>query len=292
MLLTLGCAEAHGQSHLWHRVVTMPIEVNGILANFLVDTGSDCTVIDSTFADRLGLKPSGTVSLERNYSTEERATVSAEHIRIGPRTWTHVSLVLLDLDMLSRAQIVTISGVLGTDLLADMRIKLSYASGTAGVAVDSKNSGVLVALSKRQKRYFVPVRIGPSRFDLLLDSGTNMTTISESAWRSLPPSWRPKDIVEGVLSSGSPPGFIACLPELNFGGRDRSELVLRKYPFRVIMPSQSGGFSGTAFAGILGGDILQRFRSDRCGERTIFCRSRFGGVCEAVARTARNAHRH
>lgn len=36
----------------------MPIEVSGISATFLVDTGSDCTIIDSTFAPRFALAPS------------------------------------------------------------------------------------------------------------------------------------------------------------------------------------------------------------------------------------------
>jgi hypothetical protein len=36
-------------------------------------------------------------------------------------------------------------------------------------------------------------------------------------------------------------------------------MVLPYFPFRVIMPSPSGSFADAAFAGILGGDILERF---------------------------------
>jgi hypothetical protein len=36
-------------------------------------------------------------------------------------------------------------------------------------------------------------------------------------------------------------------------------MVLRDFPLPVIMPSPSGSFADATFAGILGGDILERF---------------------------------
>jgi hypothetical protein len=66
----LGCVEARGQSHLGHRLLTIPVEINSTAGAFLIDTGADGTIIDSSFAQRLGLQPSGTVSVEGNYSRE------------------------------------------------------------------------------------------------------------------------------------------------------------------------------------------------------------------------------
>ena len=71
LLPLLACVEAHGESHLAHRIMTIPVEINNIAGTFLIDTGAESTIIDSAFAQRLGLKPLGTVSLERDYSTEE-----------------------------------------------------------------------------------------------------------------------------------------------------------------------------------------------------------------------------
>ena len=260
LLSFLACVDAHGQSHLARRLLTIPAEINNIPGAFLIDTGADCTIIDSAFAQRLGLKPSGTVSIQRNYSTEESVMVTAEHVRIGPKLWSGVPFVMQDLSTLSRMQMASISGVLGTDLLATMTLKLSYSSGTAQVITDIGDNTSLVPLKKVQNRYFVPVRIGPSSFEMLLDSGTNMTALSNSAWRKLPSSWTPHDLVEGIQSSGSPPGsLIACIPAFHLGETTPAETALSDLPLRVIMPSQSGSFADTAFAGLLGGDILERF---------------------------------
>jgi predicted aspartyl protease len=260
LLLLFGCVEAQSQGHLARRLLTVPVEINNIIGSFLIDTGANCTIIDSVFAQPLGLKPSGVASLERNYSTEQSITVTADRVRFGPKLWSNVPLVALDLSMLSRIQGISIAGVLGTDLLATMTLKLSFSSGKARVITDIGDGGALVALKKVRNRYFVPVTIGPSTFEMLLDSGTNVTALSNSAWRTLPASSKQNGLIEGVQSSGSPPGsLIACIPALHVGDVALGEIILRDHPLRVIMPSQSGSFADTAFAGILGGDILEHF---------------------------------
>lgn len=111
---------ARSQSNRGRRLLTFPVEINNIAGTFLIDTGADRTVIDSEFAQRLGLKPSGIVSVERNCSTERSITVAAHEVRIGPKRWSGIQLVMLDLSMLSSLQGIAISSVLGTDLLANM----------------------------------------------------------------------------------------------------------------------------------------------------------------------------
>jgi hypothetical protein len=260
LLLLFGCVEAHGQGHLTRRLLTVQVEINGVTGTFLIDTGANCTVVDSTLAQHLGLKPSGVASLERNYSTEQAVAVIADSVRLGPKLWSDVPIVVLDLSTLSRTLARPISGVLGTDLLATVMLKLSYSSGTAQVITDVGRGGTFVTLSRVRNRYLVPVAIGSSTFEMLLDSGTNMTALSDPAWRTLTAWWKPHDLVQGIQSSGSPPGsLIACIPAFRVGGVTPGEIVLNDHPLRVIMPSQSGSFADTAFAGILGGDILERF---------------------------------
>jgi Aspartyl protease/PDZ domain len=260
LLLLLGCVEAHSQGYLGRRLVTIQVEINNVAGRFLIDTGANCTIIDSLFAQRLGLKPSGTASLERAYSLEQISTVSAEHVRVGPKVWSDVSLVMLDLGTLSRIQTTPISGVLGADLLATMKVRLSYSSGTAQVIDDIGGGAFPIALKKARSRYFVPITIGSSTFELLLDSGTNISALSAFAWRTLPALRRPNDVIEGVVSSENPGGsLIVCLPVLHLGDKSVGETVLREHPLRIVTPPQSGSFSDTAFAGILGGDILERF---------------------------------
>ncbi len=259
LLLFAGLA-ARGQTNVARRLLTIPVEINSIRGTFLIDTGSEATIIDSVFAERLGLKPSGDVSLQRNYSKEHGITVAADAVRIGPKVWSDVELVVQDLRLLSQIQGAPVSGVLGTNLIASMILKLSYSSGTAEVISDIADYASVVALRKLGNLYLVPVKIGPSTFDMVLDSGTNITALSDSAWRTLPSSWKPNDLVEGILSSGSSTGaLIACIPTLHLGDEAPNEVVLRDYPLRVIMPSKSGMFANATFSGILGGDVLERF---------------------------------
>jgi hypothetical protein len=130
LLLTLFLSvEARGQSH--HGPLTIPIEVNGVSVRFLIDTGSTGTVVDSALARRLGLRPTGGVSLQSPYSMAEGDSVIAKEIRIGSQRWYDIPFVYGDLSQLSLVEGTPISGVLGTDLLATMMVRLSYSSGRA-----------------------------------------------------------------------------------------------------------------------------------------------------------------
>jgi hypothetical protein len=246
---------AQSQNRLSTRLLAIRVEVNDAAGLFLVDTGSDRTIIDSAFSQRLALKSSGTALVERNYSTEEHVTATAERVRIGTRTWSSVPLVVLDLTMFSRMHMGTISGIVGTDLLATMTVRLSYSSGIAEV-VDQIERGTLpVALDRVGTRYLVPVDIGTTHLEMLLDSGTNITALSSSVWRSLPPASSASRTIEGIQSSGGPAGaLLACVPSIQVG-----DVVLHEFPLRVVSSPASGTFADAAFAGILGGDILEHF---------------------------------
>jgi predicted aspartyl protease len=260
LLSLLASVAAYSQSRLDRRVVTVPVEINNIPATFLVDTGAERTVVDSAFARQLGLKLSEAVLLQGDYSTNEGNAVTAKQVRIGRKLWSDVPLATQDLSALSRMLAAPISGVLGTDLLESVIVRISYASGTAQVVAAIPRPASLMPLKKVRKVYFVPVKIGPSTFEMLLDTGTNMTALSSHAWQTLLSSWKPTSLLEGLQSSGGPPGsLIACVPALQLGGIEVKETVLRDHPLRVIMTSRAGIFADPAFAGILGGDILERF---------------------------------
>jgi predicted aspartyl protease len=255
LLWSIGGALAQGHSGLPRRLLTTRVEVNKVNGLFLVDTGSNCTIIDSAFARRLGLKPSGTALVERNYSTEEHAMATADNVRIGAKSWSSVPLVVLDLTVLSKMGAATILGVLGTDLLAKMRMRVSYSSGNGEVVDDIEQGGLPVALQKGGSRYFVPVIVGTSRLEMLLDTGTNLTALSSTAWQSLPFSSGANQTIEGIQSSGGPARtLLACIASLQVG-----DTPLHNLPIRVISSLTSGSFADPTFAGILGGDVLEHF---------------------------------
>jgi predicted aspartyl protease len=250
--------EARGQSH--HGPLTIPTEINGVSLRFLIDTGSTGTVVDPAMARHLGLRPTGAVSLQSLYSMAEGDSVIAKQVRIGPQRWYDIPLVCQDLTQLSLVEGTPISGVLGTDLLATMKLRLSYPSGRAQVVTTVPEHSSMLTLRRVQGQYFVPVTIGPLTVEMLLDTGTSMTALSSSVWEALPSWWKPARVLEGIKSSAIPTGsVVACVPTVRLGETAGNEIELLDHPVRIIMPLSSGIFATPAFSGLLGGDALEGF---------------------------------
>jgi hypothetical protein len=190
----------------------------------------------------------------------EGDSVIAKEVRIGPQRWYDIPLVCQDLSQLSLVEGTPISGVLGTDLLATMKVSLSYPSGRAQVVTSVPEHSSMLTLRRVQGRYFVPVTIGPLTLEMLLDTGTNMTALSSSVWEALPSWWKPAHVLEGIKSSAIPTAsVVTCVPTLRLGEIAANEIELRDHPVRIIMPSSSGIFATAAFVGLLGGDALEGF---------------------------------
>jgi hypothetical protein len=234
---------------------TISVGVNGKAGRFLIDTGSDHSVIDSSFAHQLGLTPTGNASVRKNYSVEELSTVVAERFQLGNTVLSAAKLLESDLAAISQAQSESLAGIVGADVLTTTYIKLLYSSGVAQVVTNIDNAGMPVKLKRTEVGFFVPVEIGPSAFDLLLDSGTNSTAISYSAWQELPFSRLPNALIEGIRSADSVHNSaLGCAPTVRLG-----DAILRDQPLRVTQSTRFGNFSSSAFTGILGGDVLGHF---------------------------------
>jgi predicted aspartyl protease len=230
--------------------------VNGKTGLFLVDTGADRSIVDTAFALRLGLKQTGVANIRTNYSTEVRPTVIAENFQFGSKVFSDVSLVDMDLSLISLMQTVTLAGVLGIDFLTTACVTLQYSSGVVQIATCVDHAGRPIRLMKAGDVFFVPVQIGPSGLQMLLDSGTTLTALSYTAWQGLPISERRYGVMEGIRSStSSADAGLGCVPTFRIGA-----VALRQLPLRIVRPTQAGNFSSDLFAGILGSDVLERFR--------------------------------
>ena len=91
--------------------------------------------------------------------------------------------------------------------------------------------------------------------ELLLDTGTNLTAVSDAVWRLLPFSGTRGALVEGIRSAGSAhDSAIGCAPTLRLGHE-----VLRDQPIRVVQSTRVGNFASGTFTGMLGADVLEHF---------------------------------
>ncbi len=257
LFLTFLCAGAdNSQVRRPRRSLTILVHVNDKAGLFLVDTGADRSIVDTAFALRLSLKQSGVANIRTNYSSEVRPTRIAENFQFGGQVFSDVTLVDMDLSLISLTQTAPIVGVLGIDFLTTTSVTLQYSSGVVQIAAGVDHAGRPIRLKKTRNGFFVPVQVGASRLQMLLDSGTNLTAISYTTWQALPISGRRDALIEGVRSSGtSEDADLGCVPTFRIG-----EVTLRQLPLRIVRPTRAGNFSSDLFAGILGGDVLERFR--------------------------------
>jgi PDZ domain/Aspartyl protease len=255
LIFGLMNSKANGENRPSHSLPTLSAVVNGRTGSFLIDTGTEHSMVDRAFSKELGLPSTGVVEVQQNYSSEELNAVTAEHFHVGDREYSNVSLLEFDLTSMSAAQGVRFVGILGTDFLESMYVVLSYSSGSARAVANLDGAGDPLRLRKSRNVFFVPVLIGQSVIELLLDSGTNSTAIAAVTWQALSILRKPNWIVEGIRSAGSSvTSDLSCAPQFRFGRMTLSNQVVR-----VIPPTRAGSFANGSFSGLLGTDILEHF---------------------------------
>jgi predicted aspartyl protease len=107
-------------------LVVIPVMVNqkGPF-DFMVDTGSQVTVVDPSLAMELGLKPQGTVGLVSTASHAQASVSVLDSLEAGGQAVEHSLAVVQDLGQIQAAD-GRIRGVLGEDFLAHFDMLIDY----------------------------------------------------------------------------------------------------------------------------------------------------------------------
>ena len=107
-------------------LVVIPVTVNhqGPF-DFMVDTGSQVTVVDPSLAQQLELKPMATVVLVKTASYADGAVSVLDSLEAGSQTVEHSLAVVQDLGQIQAAD-PRIRGVLGEDFLAHFDMLIDY----------------------------------------------------------------------------------------------------------------------------------------------------------------------
>jgi hypothetical protein len=255
LVLLLGLSNSEARENIKVRLVNnailVPVHVNDHDLSFLLDTGSENSVIDPAVVSSLGLKAESEVGIRKNYRLQATGVAEPVRISIGKLSFDNVPLTVVSLEAVSRALGVAVDGVIGNDILQGFTFELNYSRRELVLDPfrEIGGSGFPVALRRSANQFFVPIQVSSLPVDLLLDTGTNSTNLSWNTWRRLSSVWTPTTIIDGVVRAGfpTPPAF------------QLGNITLAAQSVRIQRAVGSGAFSDNDFGGILGSELLRQF---------------------------------
>ena len=107
-------------------LVIIPVKINHAGPfDFMVDTGSQMTVVDPSLASQLGLKPQGTVGLVSVANYAQASVAVVDSLEAGSNVLTKPAVVVQDLGQIRLAD-PRIRGVLGENFLAHFDLLIDY----------------------------------------------------------------------------------------------------------------------------------------------------------------------
>ncbi|TCM17365.1 aspartyl protease [Novosphingobium sp. PhB165] len=138
--------------------------------HFMIDTGSQQTVVSSALATTLGLTLGPAVTVVGMAGSSDVATARLETFAIGNRAFHDLTVPLLE------GQNIGADGIVGTDSLQGQRVTLDFDQGTIAIAPaqETQNNGyeIVVHARKRLGRLIMTnAMIDGIRADVVIDTG-------------------------------------------------------------------------------------------------------------------------
>jgi predicted aspartyl protease len=156
--------------------MTVPVGLQGRgTYRFLIDTGSQATVVSSALAGALGLVQGPPVTVISMGGTTRVATARLESLDIGLQSYFDLTVPLLD------RQHIGADGIVGTDSLQNQRVVLDFTKNTIAIG-DAQSLGgssgyeIVVRARKKEGRLIMTnATIDGIRVDVVIDTGSSTT---------------------------------------------------------------------------------------------------------------------
>lgn len=155
--------------------MTIPVHINGQGPfTFIVDTGSERTVVSSELAERLVLEPSEDVRLGTLFDVQIVPTVIIDSLDVGRRTMNGIQAPALPRRNLGA------DGILGIDALEDQRLmfdferrQMTFSRLRMARTMDMRNDMIIVRAQTRLGRLVLAnVRFDGMRIFAIVDTGS------------------------------------------------------------------------------------------------------------------------
>lgn len=163
--------------------MTVPVRIgtNGPF-DFLIDTGSERTVLSREVAKKLGLAISGNATVVGVAGSVPVDVVDIDEISLGKRTYYTLTAPLLD------AQFIGADGIVGIDSLQDQRVLIDFGTnhiviGDAVTLGGSRGFEIVVKAKRRSGQLIMAnAIIDGIKTDIVIDTGSD-TSIGNIALR-------------------------------------------------------------------------------------------------------------
>ncbi|MGE0128370.1 MAG: retropepsin-like aspartic protease [Blastocatellales bacterium] len=177
-------------------MIVIPVTVNGAGPyEFLLDTGTNTTLISEEFARALRLRPIDRVELVTVAGSRIVPRAKLESVVISGKTAMNLEALFSDLRE-ARAFKPEIHGVLGMNFLAQFNFMINYRERRIEFEdedeLEKSLRGARLPMERNEGRALI-TSAGKERLRLVLDSGTPAMILFNSAGRASNLSWEPGD---------------------------------------------------------------------------------------------------
>lgn len=190
-----GAADAHAR-------MTVDVAIHGIGPyRFLIDTGSQRTVVSTALAGALGLVQGPQVRVMGIAGTHDVATAQVDSIDIGPRSFYDLTVPLLEGGNMGA------DGILGTDSLQHERVLFDFVRNTIQIGSPRQLGGrrgfeiVVQARQKSGRLILTDATIDGVRIDVVIDTGASGSVGNLALQRALARKGRPRNVLRGTVTS-------------------------------------------------------------------------------------------
>ncbi len=175
-------------------LIVIPVTVNGAGPyEFLLDTGTNTTLVSAEFARQLRLRPIDRVELVTVAGSQIVPRARLENVTVGGKTAKNLESLVSDLREL-RAVKPEICGVLGQNFLSQFNYLINYRERRIefedGAELENSLSGERLPLECHEGRAIVLARSARKEgWRLALDSGISNLLLFAADWRDLKLDW-------------------------------------------------------------------------------------------------------
>ncbi len=167
--------------------LTVPIRIGGRGPyNFVIDTGSERTVISDTLARSLALDPGRPVRLHSMSGVAHVETAMIPELQVSRRSIMDVNAPIL------RAHHIGAAGILGIDALKSQRVDFDFSKQTMKVALSQGapsrflDGAIVVTAQRRAGRLIMTdARLDGERVTVVVDTGSSVTIGNDALRRRL-----------------------------------------------------------------------------------------------------------